>query len=238
MTGWDALWERRSPPRKPGSVRADLMAADGLDSGFARLSQAAWMRGVDRLAGDLRLEAGMSVFEVGCGAGAFLYELARLGCTVAGIDRSPALVRRAAEALPTGTFAVADASALEPKPLADAVVSFGVFLYFNSHTYADRVIDRMVAKARRVVAILDLPDAATRSADLDHRYELAGGRAAYAARYSGLEHRYYDRDWVAETLRARGLLRVRVESQAIEGYGNSPFRFNAWGFKAPHDPAA
>jgi hypothetical protein len=152
---------------------------------------------------------------------------------VSGLDRSPALIAKAKEAMPTGTFSVADAATLERQPPADAVVSFGVFLYFASDAYADTVLDAMALKARHVVAVLDLPDLARREADLDYRERLAGGRAAYLARYAGLDHRYYDRERMSAALRARGLVGVHVEDQNIEGYGNAPFRFNAWGFVAP-----
>jgi SAM-dependent methyltransferase len=230
MTDWDTIWDRRALPPSQGSVLADLMAADGLDSGFARLPEESWSAGVRRLAASLGLTEGVSVFEVGCGAGAFLYELERLGCSVAGVDRSPALIERAREVLRSDDFAVADAAEVPPQPAADAVISFGVFLYFRSLPYAESVLDRMVAKARRVVAVLDVPDLATRTLDIARREELAGGAEAYAQRYTGLDHCYYDRGWMADALRARGLTDVHVEDQVIADYGNAPFRFNAWGF--------
>lgn len=230
MTGWDELWTRRAIPPSEGSTLADLIAADGWTSAFARWTEAPWSANVRRLAAVLGLTPGTSVFEVGCGAGAFLYELDRLGCTVSGVDLSPALVGKAAEAIPAGRFAVSEAAALHVTPQVDAVISFGVFLYFGSLGYAAQVLDRMVEKARQVVAVLDVPDLATREQDLAYRHKLAGGEAAYAVRYEGLDHCYYDRAWLAEELRARGLVEVRVEDQAIDGDGDAPFRFNAWGF--------
>jgi trans-aconitate methyltransferase len=230
MTGWDTLWKQRTIPPSQGSTLADLIAADGFNSDFALPSEASWSAAVGHLAAALCLTPGTSVFELGCGAGAFLYELERLGCTVGGVDHSPALVAKAAEAIPSGRFAVSDAAALHVKPQVDAAISFSVFQYFGSLAYAAQVLDRMVAKARRVVAVLDVPDLATREEDLAYRHKLAGGETAYAARYAGLDHRYYDRTWLADEFRARGLVDVRVEDQAIDGYGNAPFRFNAWGF--------
>jgi SAM-dependent methyltransferase len=230
VTGWDAIWDRRTLPPSQGSILADLMAADGLDSGFAGLPEESWASGVRRLAAALGLARGDSVFEVGCGAGAFLYELERLGCSVSGVDRSPALIARAGEVLPSGDFNVADAAEVSPQPQADAVISFGVFLYFRSLPYAESVLDRMVAKARRVVAVFDVPDLATRTLDIERRQQLAGGAAAYEARYADLDHRYYDREWMDRALRARGLTDIHIEDQTISDYGNAPFRFNAWGF--------
>jgi trans-aconitate methyltransferase len=231
MSGWDAVWARRVAQRGGASLLADLMAADGLDSGFASVAPDAFSDGVRRLARRLGLVEGSSAFEVGCGAGAFLHELAAIGCEISGLDLSPDLIARAREALPSGTFSIGDAASLPCWPQADAVLSFGVFLYFPSPAYAEEVLDRMVAKARRVVAVLDLPDMARRGADICRRVELAGGEAAYTERYRGLEHLYFRRAEVAGALTARGLVDVTVESQSLEGYGNGPFRFNAWGYK-------
>lgn len=233
--GWDALWAARQPPASGigASLLRRLMDADGMDSGFARVEEPAWRAFVTRAATALELRPGESVFEVGCGAGAFVAPLREAGYAVGGIDRSPGLVELACASDLGGDFAVADASELDVTPCVDVVVSMGVFLYFRSEHYVEEVLDRMVRKARRAVAVLDLPDAATRAAALAERERLAGGPGAYAARYAGLEHRYFDRARVAEALRARGLTRVRVEDQAIDGYGNAPFRFNAWGFKEP-----
>jgi hypothetical protein len=81
------------------------------------------------------------------------------------------------------------------------------------------------------VAVLDLPDVATRAAAMAERERIAGGAAAYAERYAGLDHQFYDRDRIVQALRDRGLSRVHVGDQAIDGHGNAPYRFNAWGFK-------
>jgi hypothetical protein len=74
----------------------------------------------------------------------------------------------------------------------------------------------MVSKARHVVAVLGVPDAAKEPEALARRRELAGGKDAYAARYRGLDHLYYDRDWFVMTLKNHGLVDVHVEDQEIE----------------------
>jgi len=229
VSAWDAIWEARELPPEQPSTLGYLLAADGFDSGFAQLDEAAWSAGVDRLRARLGLAPGMSVFEVGCGAGAFLYVLAQRGFSVAGIDRSATLVAKAAEVMPHGSFGIADAAAFAVRPQVDAVISFGVFLYFRSERYAELVLERMCVKAKGVVAVLDVPDRAKRAEAIAHRQRLAGGPEAYAERYSGLEHLYYDRDWMASTLESLGLSDVHVEDQSIEGYGNAGQRFNAWG---------
>jgi SAM-dependent methyltransferase len=229
---WDEIWAQRRlpPPAAGGSLLRRLMDADGLDSGFAHVSEAAWLHMIARLASAWDLAPHESVFDVGCGAGAFLLPFHDAGHPVGGIDGSPGLVA-AARQVGLTSVSVAWANGLDPLQRSDVVASFGVFIYFDSWTYAERVLDRMVAKARRVVAVLDIPDAARQGEALAQRQRLAGGAAAYAARYDGLEHRYFDRRWFADALTARGLTDVHVEDQSLDGYGNAPFRFNAWGIK-------
>jgi trans-aconitate methyltransferase len=170
------------------------------------------------------------VFEVGCGAGAFLHELRALGCTVGGIDSSPALIEIARRALPDGQFDVCDAALLSPEPTADFVISSGVFLYFASLAYARGVVDAMVRKATGAVAILDVPDLSHSAAAIAERHAALGGGAAYRERYAGLNHLYYDRDWMGDALRTAGLTAVTIADQDITGYPNGRHRFNAWGF--------
>lgn len=229
---WKQVWESRDLAGSVSSTLSRLLAADGFDTPYASLDEASWVEFVERGAGDLRIEPGMSVFDVGCGAGAFLHVLRSKGCTVAGIDWSPNLVEIAREVMPDGKFRVCEARDLELHPPADVVVSCSTFLYFPSLDYARSVVERMVAKANRAVAIFDLPDMAKKDAALEYRKAMAGGASEYAARYEGLEHRYYDRVWFADTLRAEGLTAIEVRDQDLANYGNAKFRFNAWGFKA------
>jgi SAM-dependent methyltransferase len=228
---WKEVWQARELPRAGQSRLTRLLVADGFDTPFSGFDEANWVDFVERRASDLRLTPGTSVFDVGCGAGAFLYVLYQQGCRVAGIDWSPRLVETARAVMPEGDFEVAEARALAVRPQADAVVSCAVFAYFPSLGYAEAVIERMVAKATRAVAVLDVPDAAKREAALEYRASMGGGPDPYAQRYEGLEHCYYDRRWFADVLRRHGLTRIEVSDQDLANYGNAAFRFNIWGFK-------
>lgn len=231
---WAALWRDRTAPADATALN-DLLVAGGYDSGFAGFDEAAWRAAAARRVAELGLEPGSTVHEVGCGPGAFLLALQELGCRVGGLDPSPGLIEVARAALPDARLEVAEASALTLDRTVDAVVSVGAFLYFPSHAYAEGVVARMARGARRAVGIYDLPDAALQGADRARREQLAGGPEAYAERYAGLEHRYYEREWVVEQLERCGLHDVHVAGQDLEGYGNAPFRFNAWGFQTEAD---
>jgi SAM-dependent methyltransferase len=227
---WQDVWSERQLDSSRGSTLAQLMAADGLDTALGSVGEDSWRAFVRATAATLHLEPGSTVFEVGCGSGAFLYELDAMGCRVGGLDQSAALIDYARAAIPRGQFTVAGADNVDAIQPADVVVSCGVFLYFPTLTYARAVVEGMAARAGRAVAILDLADAARREEALAFRRQALGDRA-YDQRYSGLEHLFFPRDWMAETLSSCGLTNVEVRDQAIAGYPNSAFRFNAFGFK-------
>ena len=233
MTGtrWHQVWEARQLSDEHATTLAGLMQADGLDTGFGDVSADAWSVFVQSIIDRLGVRPGQSVYEVGCGAGAFLYEFDQAGAAVAGLDYSNALITIARQAMPWGNFAVAEAAALDVHPLADFVVSCGVFLYFDTLEYATRVIGKMAAKARIGVAVLDVPDLDLRDRAMASRVATVGGPEAYRARYKGLDHLYYRRDWIREAFERAGLYEITVEDQEVAGYDNGAFRFNAFGIK-------
>lgn len=226
---WKDVWDaRRIDPSRP-SVLARLLALDGMDTGFGSVDEEPWRAYVLRSAAEIGIHPGSSVFEVGCGAGAWLYELACMGCDVAGLDASPALIGYAREFLPQGNWLIGEAAGLEPLPACDFVVSSGVFLYFPSLEYAHRVLERMVRKARQGVLILDVPDAALHLQALAARRQTMD-EETYRRRYRGLDHLYFERTWFQSALAGLGAVRVNICNQSIDGYGNSAYRFNvfAW----------
>jgi len=223
---WKEVWDARQAPTA-GSVLARLMAADGLDTGFGSVGEESWRRFVLETAAAMGITPGCSIFEVGCGSGAYLYELYRQGCTVAGLDASSALIGYAREAMPQGRWQVAEASQLDPFPEYDFVVSCAAFLYFPSLDYAQHVLEGMVRKARRGVMVLDVPDLALRDPALAMRRRMTG-EEAYARKYEGLDHLYISRSWFQSTLANLNVAGVRITNQQIEGYANGAHRYNVF----------
>jgi hypothetical protein len=78
-----------------------------------------------------------------------------------------------------------------------------------------------------MVAVLDVPDLARRDAALAFRRGSLG-KAEYDAKYRGLDHLFYDRAWMHDTLRELGCAEVMIEDQQVDGYQNAQFRFNAF----------
>ena len=232
--GWHDVWSQRTlteltdgdtPP-----TLDDLIVADGFNTGHGDIDVDAWLEFTSRTYDLFDLTPGDSLFDVGCGSGAFLHPASRRGIDVGGIDYSTALIDIARLAMPEGSFDVGEATQLESEPSADVVMSFGVFLYFPSLDYARQVVERMSRKATRAVAIFEIPDEALADQALEARQAAAGGAAAYAERYEGLGHLSFSTQWVTTALEEQGLVDVTVEPQSIRGYANGDFRFNAWGW--------
>jgi trans-aconitate methyltransferase len=224
---WNEIWEARSLDAARGSTLAALMAADGYDTAYGALDEGAWRAFVERTAARLGIEAGASVFEVGCGAGAFLLPLHERGCRVGGLDASSSLIGYARAAMPEGRFTHAEALSLDAAERHDFVVSCGVFLYFPSLDYTRAVIAKMVASARRGVALMELGDQAKEAhAALLRRGKM--GQAEYEERYRGLDHLYLDKGWVRALLAELGATDIVIEDQRIDGYANASYRFNAF----------
>ncbi len=223
---WRAIWGRRVIETPAAPTLSDLLALDGMGSGFGAIEEGAWRAFVTRVAGRIGLRRGEEVFEVGCGAGAFLRPLADLGARVGGLDFAANLLAVARHALPGGRFVEGEAAELPAAPAVEHVVSMGVFLYFPSEAYAERVLERACALAGRTLTLLDLPDRAHEARAIEARRRYLG-EEVYARDYADLEHRYYDRGWVRARLEAAGF-EAHAEDQDIAGYYHAPYRFNVF----------
>ena len=112
-----------------------MILADGFDTAFGGLTVEAWSDFVSSVCDSMRLVAGDSLFEVGCGSGAFSYLPYQNGITVGGIDYSESLVGIARRAMPNANFSVCEANHVDTLQSFDVVMSCFVFSYFGSLDY-------------------------------------------------------------------------------------------------------
>ena len=225
---WHEVWSRRAPAEGRDPLQT-LIELDGFDSGAGRIEVDDWLEYTRLIAAKLALQPGDSVYEIGCGSGALLYPLAERGIAVGGADYAANLIEHARAAIPDGVFDATDARLVSAEPQFDAVIANSVFQYFADLDYASAVLDVMFAKARRCVAVLELPDVqhAERAERIrrDHLSE-----EEYERKYRGFAHQYYARDWFAEQARLRGY-RVELGEQFVPNYAQNSYRFNCFFFK-------
>ncbi|NMB80141.1 MAG: methyltransferase domain-containing protein [Methanomicrobiales archaeon] len=229
MTNWSEIWKNRSchaeDPSHPLTL-SDLLVMNGYDSGTGSITAEDFEQYVRTVTELCKIRRGDSVYEVGMGAGAFLLPLYLRGNPVGGLDYSPALIAMARRAIPAcrRAFTVGEASSLSTRKKYDIVLSNGVFLYFPDLDYAREVVEKMIKKSRKTIAILDVADLAQREITLQYRKDsLAPGE--YEEKYRGLDHLYFPRSWFQDIADAHGLA-ITIADQQIPHYGNSRFRFN------------
>ena len=216
LANWRRIWQNRGRDDERTPSLETVMEIDG----FGATDAAAWVAGVERIRERLGAQTDDTIFDVGCGAGAFLYPLVhRFGHRVGGIDYSESLIEIARRAMPGMPFRIEEASALDVEERYDIVVAHSTFQYFPSFDYAQTVLRRMLAKSRKVVAVLDVNDA-ERQVEMESIRRGLLPEGEYERRYRGLDHLYFRRDWFEQ------FARVEIFEQDIPTYDSKGLRFN------------
>lgn len=229
-SNWKRIWENRknnSTGTTPNEVLESLILMDGFDSKSSYIKPQEWMHYSVRVLRELGVRPGESVFEIGCGAGAFLYSLYLAGYSVGGIDYSANMVEEAHKHLIGMDITVCEASLLDVNDLYDAVIANSSFSYFNDYDYAHQVMERMLTKSKNAVAILDIPDKQSTA-----KSESIRGASVhnYSERYKDTQHLYYDHSFFYEFAQSKSL-DVKIVNQQISEYGYNSVRFNCFLWK-------
>lgn len=219
---WHQIWSRRSTSAMTLDLK-DLIALDGFDSGAGKIEVGAWRDYVRIISNKLNLKTGDSVYEVGCGCGAFLYALREyLDIKVGGNDYAPGLVDVVQRVFPNEDFQCIEAANINAKASYDYVISNSVFHYFDI-SYGRDVLLKMLCKATRAVCILEIPDLETKDQAEKLRRDIFS-LEEYEKKYAGLNHTYYDRVWFKKIADELGM-RCDIFSGCIPNYEQNQFRF-------------
>ena len=147
-----------------------------------------------------------------------------MGNKVSGIDYSSSLIENIQKTIPDMNFCCCEAIKLNVSKKFDVAISNSVFQYFESYEYAKTVINKMLSKVKKKIAILNINDI-NKKDDAEKLRKVALSEEEYEDKYSGLNHLFYDKSFFIDT--AKGLnCSTEVFPQNIEQYGNNPFRFN------------
>jgi SAM-dependent methyltransferase len=226
MVTWQEIWSRRLQAipnsQADGNVLESLIKINGFDNDISSISLDSWTKYVGWVSRQLEIMDNDSVFEVGCGAGAFLYHFYENHQKVGGIDYSPELVDKASALMPNGEFCGAEASDLTTGKRYDFVVANSLFFYFKDYEYAQIVLMRMYEKAIKGIAILDVPNLRLKSlCEEERRLKLPD----YETRYRDLKHLYFAKSWFLEFAEQKGA-KIMLFDQDIVNYGHNKYRFN------------
>ena len=223
---WQEIWSRRRADEHSNLTLADLIALDGFDGGAGKVEVEDWREYVRRVAKKLALKDGNSVYEVGCGGGAFLYALTEQNnIKVGGNDYSTGLIEVAQGTFPGSDIHCVEAAEIDTQNKYDYVISNSVFHYFDLD-YAKKVLLKMLDKARFGVCILEIPDLKTKDQSEELRRDMLTSEE-YEKKYAGLNHTYYDREWFVSIAKEHEL-DIEIFDGCVPNYAQNQFRFGVF----------
>lgn len=221
MNKWKDIWNQR---HIEGLINLEkLIKLDGFDSKTGKISSEDWLNYTEFISKKINITGSDSIYETGCGSGAFLYPFYEKGHKVGGIDYSENLINTAKSVMPGGNFTCSEAADLDTDTKYDIVISNSAFFYFPSYDYGERVLKKMLCKARKAVAILDVADINFKD-NIEKAKIDSLGEEEYKKKYDGLQHLYYDRHWFLNP--DLYYFSIEIFNQEINHYGYNDFRFN------------
>jgi trans-aconitate methyltransferase len=221
MDKWKEIWNKDERISK--IILESLIKADGFDSGAGSFSVDDWIKYTNEFYNILKIKNTDSIYDIGCGSGAFVYPLYLKKHLVGGVDYSKILIDLANTIMQDNNFTNNEAININDDRY-DIVLSHSVFQYFKDLDYAKNTIRKMINKANKKIAILDINDA-TKENEY-HRIRMENmNEQDYKTKYQGLEHMFYNKEWF-ENIAKEFNLKIDIFDQTFKKYSNSKLRFN------------
>ncbi len=221
MNKWKEIWNNEK--RIEDYILELLINSNGFNSKNTEFTVLNWKEYTDELYKKIGISSKDSIFEVGCGSGAFLYPLFCKGHLISGLDYSQVLVNLANKII-CNRFICEEAINLPVNEKFDIVLSHSIFFYFINLQYAENVIKKMILKSNKKIVILDINDNTKKEAYHNLRASLIG-MEEYKKKYYGLEHLFYDKDWFKE-IAEKYNLDIKIFDTSYKKYPMSEFKFN------------
>ena len=233
MNNWKKIWNNRNvsellEKNKGGhdDLLSELIKINGFDGGSGKsgITIEAWMNYISYIKNNLDIKDNDTLFEVGCGCGAVLYPFYITGHKVGGIDYSDKLIQQAEAIMPDAGLLYGEASEINDIKY-DFVISNSIFFYFSNYDYSSIVINKMFEKARKGIAVLDVPDLRLKEQCENERRQQVDN---YNEKYMGLDHLYYPKKWFLDFAEEKNCTVFTITQQNITGYGYNKYRFNCF----------
>jgi cyclopropane fatty-acyl-phospholipid synthase-like methyltransferase len=224
---WQEIWSKRQFIQEQSeTILESLIKMDGFDTPLGKMIEADWRDYVNTSIKNLDLKSNETVFEIGCGCGAFVYVLYEKGFHVSGIDFSLPMIEIAKKIMPnkSASFQVCDAIDLE-EIKADSIIANHVFHYFSSYEYVSAVLET-VMKSDCKVLITALPDIIFKEESEAFRTGALTDQE-YKEKYEGLNILYFSKAWILnEVYRLSPKRKVFFLPNNMPKFSQSKFRFD------------
>lgn len=215
MNKWEKIWKNRDVDR----ITTDyLLTINGFSSKVASFEGESFDLYFNNIFKNIELNQVKSCFEIGCGAGLFLYKLP-MSIKKYGIDYSDKLISIAKKILTDADLKVQDADKISTLKKYDLVFSHSVFQYFETHKYANSVLNKMVSISTKYILILDVLDESKYENYVEMRKKYNGDMP------SSLNHLPFNKNFFNE-FGAKKNLDVKIIDNLYTPNENSKYRFN------------
>lgn len=130
---------------------------------------------------------------IGCGSGVNLYLFSTLKhvAVLGGLDYSKNLIRIAQSVVTEADVGCEEARRVPTEPKYDVVLADSVFQYFNDAAYGQKVLERMWAKAGKMVVVTEVHDQEKKDEHMAYRRKCVEN---YDEVYAGLDKTFYTRE--------------------------------------------
>ena len=223
---WKKVWNNNASKIKKINL-SNVITANGYNSTKLGLfSEEKWINSLADIEKKYSLSKG-TILEYGCGAGAVLTYFENKNYQTFGIDYSSKLIDIAGKFLKKTKLKTGEYDLIkEFKIKFDYIVSNGVFMYFDSTEYAEKVLNEMIKNSanKSKILILDIPDLNKKEKYSEEMIKKLG-EDQFIERYKDLKHMFYAKSFFAEYAKKNNL-QISIEDQNIQDYENSKYRFN------------
>lgn len=180
---------------------------------------------------DKKFEHIKSIYEVGCGAGGNLYLFNKMGLKVGGVDYSNVLCEIARKILNSDDIICDEAINLpvstKKNEIYDVILSNSVFSYFPSFEYAENVLEKIYAKCKYAIELIDIHDLEKKDDFIKYRISTIEN---YKEKYKNLNKLFYSRDFFLNFAEKHNMT-IKFVNFNVEGYWNNNFVFNCFMYK-------
>tara|TARA_B100001250_G_C19813324_1_gene796900 strand:- start:3719 stop:4396 length:678 start_codon:yes stop_codon:yes gene_type:complete len=219
MNDWYEIWNNRSINKKPYDM-LNLLKLNGHDTNTGSINKEDWLNYFKLIYKKSNINKLDSIYEIGCGAGAFLKIFYDLDHEVSGSDYSKNLLKVIKEIMPNAFFKNEHANKINTEKKYDIVLANSVFQYFPNYSYADKVLDNMLNKCKKKILILDINDYSKKNEMIFLKKEIQPGKIN--KKY--IKHQFYDKNYFEKIALKYGLL-IDIFPQNINNI-NSKYRYN------------
>jgi SAM-dependent methyltransferase len=212
----------------------DLINVDGFHGVCGSHTEASFREVVSQVAKKFQISDVSRIFEIGCGAGAFLRVLeTEYSTNVGGVDFSLELIEIAKRNV-QASLSLFHEEASYKLNVKDVDICFAhsVFHYFPDNNYASKVMENMASYLKQEsgeqsgIAILDVRDM-----DKSKEYENFRSGTDSRVTLSDIGHTMFTKSFFRDFLRNLGFAKIVIEDRSFSTqYGNSAYSFDVYAF--------